>query len=336
MSTTALKKLLLLIAGVVLLGGSALAAPPSTISGSMAICDPNNPSNCAKPDSSGNLPVTGGGGGGSTVGYTPSAYASPLAVSTTSARVALPAGATVIVYNKGASTAFCSLGNSAVVATTDNEFIPPTGYMVFVPGAATHVACITSTATTTMNVSGGAGTPVIGTGIASVLSAVVKASSTAAVAGDAAMVVTESPNSAAIRGVGATGAAPPANANYMGANCGNVVCGLTQANASGFLNMTTATTTEIVPLTGGQAIYVTGWDVLTNGTTNVKFVRGTGTNCGTGTADVTANYPLVASLPYGRGAGLGVVFVVTAGNALCVVNSAAVTTAISVSYSKAP
>jgi hypothetical protein len=166
--------------------------------------------------------------------------------------------------------------------------------------------------------------------------AAVKAASTAAAAADPSLVTNESTNSEPTRGIGATSSTVPAKAAYLGVNCSGVLCGMVQGTSLGFLTMSAATTTEIVALTGGQAIYVTGWDVLTNGTTNVKFVRGTGTNCGTGTTDISPNYPLVASLPYGRGGGLGLVFSVTAGNALCVVNSAAVTTAISVTYSKAP
>ncbi len=41
-----------------LLATSAKSAPPNTIGGSAAVCDPWSPQNCAKPDSSGNMPVT--------------------------------------------------------------------------------------------------------------------------------------------------------------------------------------------------------------------------------------------------------------------------------------
>lgn len=41
-----------------LLASSAWAAPDPVVRESVAICDPNNPSHCAKPDASGNIPVT--------------------------------------------------------------------------------------------------------------------------------------------------------------------------------------------------------------------------------------------------------------------------------------
>lgn len=44
--------------GTMLLSTAARATPPSTISGSAAMCDPWSPQSCAKPDSNGNMPVT--------------------------------------------------------------------------------------------------------------------------------------------------------------------------------------------------------------------------------------------------------------------------------------
>ncbi len=106
-----------------------------------------------------------------------------------------------------------------------------------------------------------------------------------------------------------------------------VVCDNSQ-----FLNMSTATTTEIVALSSGKSIYVCSWAVMSNGTSNVKLVRGTGTNCGTGTTDVSANYPLTAQTGVARGSGIGMLHKVTASNALCVTSSAAVTVAVDVTY----
>jgi hypothetical protein len=101
-----------------------------------------------------------------------------------------------------------------------------------------------------------------------------------------------------------------------------------------FLNMTTATTTEIVPLTSGEVVYVTALNFLANGTTTVKFVKGTGTNCGTGTTDLTPTYNLTAQTGMVYGSGVGVVMPVTAGNALCVVNGSAVNLQVMVTYIK--
>jgi hypothetical protein len=93
-------------------------------------------------------------------GFAPgSVYGTPVAVTTTSSRQALPAGAEVVAYNTGANAAFCQLGTVAVVATTSNDQIAPGGFMAFAVGGNTNIACITSSGTTTVNTSGGTGLP---------------------------------------------------------------------------------------------------------------------------------------------------------------------------------
>lgn len=91
-------------------------------------------------------------------GFAPNGnYAAPLSVSVASATVALPQGATVVAYNTGATAAFCTLGNSSVVATTAHNQVAPGGFLAFVVGQNSNIACITATGTTTINVAGGAG-----------------------------------------------------------------------------------------------------------------------------------------------------------------------------------
>jgi len=116
--------------------------------------------NCAGPVSSTNpLPVTGSFAA-TLSGFQPgSAYATPLSVSTTSSRVALPAGTVVVVYNTGAAAAYVQLGGSNVAATTSNDVVPAGGWMAFDPGTNTYLAAITASGTTTLNVSGGSGLP---------------------------------------------------------------------------------------------------------------------------------------------------------------------------------
>jgi len=110
--------------------------------------------------------------------------------------------------------------------------------------------------------------------------------------------------------------------------------GIVQADVSVKIDMSSATTTQLVALTSGQKIYVTSWNVVAGGTGNFKLVYGTGTNCGTGTTDLTANYNLVAQAGIAAGSGLGPVLVVPAGNALCGADSAAVQMSGSVAYTK--
>ncbi|MCX7898543.1 MAG: hypothetical protein N2444_00370 [Methylocystis sp.] len=110
--------------------------------------------------------------------------------------------------------------------------------------------------------------------------------------------------------------------------------GLVQSAASAPISVSSAGTVQIVAATSGQKIYVTSWDVVAGGTGTIKFVSGTGVNCGTGTADLTGAYSLVAQAGVAKGAGIGPVLIAPAGAALCVTTSAAVQMSGSVSYAK--
>ena len=91
-------------------------------------------------------------------GFQPgSAYATPLSVSTTSSRVALPAGTVVVVYNTGSAAAYVQLGGSGVAATTSNDVVPAGGWMAFTVGSNGYLAAITASGTTSLNLSGGSG-----------------------------------------------------------------------------------------------------------------------------------------------------------------------------------
>lgn len=135
-------------------------------------------------------------------------------------------------------------------------------------------------------------------------------------------------------GLGATGSAVPSGAQYVAGRTGANLEGFERCDSQAFLNMSTATTTEIVALTSSQSIRVCSYRLMAGGTANVKFVRGTGTNCGTGTTDVSANFPLVAQSGLAPSGGSSPIYIITASNALCVTSSAAVTVAVEVSYTK--
>lgn len=131
-------------------------------------------------------------------------------------------------------------------------------------------------------------------------------------------------------GVGATGAAPPANANYLagitsGATGGLLSAGIPVCDQQAFLDMTTATTTEIIPLTSSRTVHICHIRALSNGTTVMTFKKGTGTNCGTGTAAIDSAYDLTAQTGFSSGTGIGEILSgVTSANAVCVTSSAAV------------
>jgi hypothetical protein len=59
------------------------------------------------------------------------------------------------------------------------------------------------------------------------------------------------------------------------------------------VNITTATTTQLVALSGTTSVYVTGASLAAVGNATpvtAKFVYGTGSNCGTGTTDLTGPF----------------------------------------------
>ena len=107
---------------------------------------------------------------------------------------------------------------------------------------------------------------------------------------------------------------------------------LTQASVP--ITVSTAATVQLVaaPTPSNQAIVVTSISLISTGTTNVQFVYGTGTNCGTGQGNLTGNYNLIAQVGFTLGNGSGVVLVLPKNTALCVVNSQAVSIPGSVSY----
>jgi hypothetical protein len=140
---------------------------------------------------------------------------------------------------------------------------------------------------------------------------------------------TSATSAQAVQGV--TGGVPlPTNS----ANTGGSPTGIIQAGASVPINISTATTTQLVAAVANKAIYVTAWDVIAAGTTNFTFEYGTGSNCASGTTALTGGYGLVAQFGAAKGSGLGPVLVVPAGNALCAVSSAAVQVSGSLAYTQ--
>jgi hypothetical protein len=130
---------------------------------------------------------------------------------------------------------------------------------------------------------------------------------------------------------GVTGGVPMPT---IGANTGGSLTSIIQAGVSVPINISTATTTQLVAAVASKAIYVTAWDVIAAGTTNFTFEYGTGSNCAGGTTALTGAYSLVAQFGAAKGSGLGPVLVVPAGNALCAVSSAAVQVSGSLAYTQ--
>lgn len=88
-------------------------------------------------------------------------------------------------------------------------------------------------------------------------------------------------------------------------------------SSSAAVSVTAGNTTEIVALSGSTIIRVCGFSISASANSSTaKWVRGTGTNCGTGTADITAAYAMSGSQPFSS-YGNPEVFRAAAGNALC-------------------
>jgi hypothetical protein len=84
------------------------------------------------------------------------------------------------------------------------------------------------------------------------------------------------------------------------------------------VSFSTASTQEIIPLSASEVIHGKGL-LVANGTTTVTIVYGTGASCGTGQVTIGTADLTLAEKPY-----FPFAFHVPAGNALCVINSAAV------------
>lgn len=106
------------------------------------------------------------------------------------------------------------------------------------------------------------------------------------------------------------------------------------------LQMTTATTTQLVALVAGESVRVCAYAIqgsTTSTATTLKLVYGTGTACATGTTALTPAWNMPASstaLPSTQGHGVGQLFATPAGDALCATSSAAGAVNILVTYAQ--
>lgn len=349
-----LKRIFLGALAALLLGGPALAQ--SGISQKVGVCDPQYPQRCIKPNTDGSIDVTG------TIeaslgSFAPTGNAS-LAVTTTTARVAFgSADTSMVIQNTGSATAYIRTGTVAVNALITDTPIPAGGSYAFNTGGQGFIAAITASGSTTLRITTGTGLPALalassggGGGGASVTATaasptLVEGSTTNNISADlhggtrmlpmtpAGVAVDLSSPSKIVGNDGAT-AASLANPFPVGAQSGASAVSLIQASASAAINVSTATTTQLVALSGTTKVYVTSFDVIAGGTGNITFVYGTGAACGTGTTSLTGAYNLTAQAGIAKGNGLGPVLVVPAGNALCVTTSAAVQMSGSVAYTQ--
>lgn len=103
-------------------------------------------------------------------------------------------------------------------------------------------------------------------------------------------------------------------------------------NTSVPINISTATTTQLVALSGSTQVRITSWDVIAGGTGTFQLVYGTGTACATGQNPLTGAYPLTAQAGEAKGSGIGTILKTPAGQAVCAVTVGAVQYSGSLSF----
>ncbi len=171
----------------------------------------------------------------------------PLTVTTSDSTGTLPTGTAVVVTNVGSNPMYCNTVN--VAATVADQLITANGgWFVFAPGAVTQLRCIATGGSTTANMVGGSGLPA-GTGggtsggggggavtvadgadvtQGAIADAAVAAGATGTQSAKLRRISTDintSLGAIAAKGQGATGAAVPSGAQYMGINSGGNLTG---------------------------------------------------------------------------------------------------------------
>ena len=109
-----------------------------------------------------------------------------------------------------------------------------------------------------------------------------------------------------------------------------VPCGGTAAP----VNTSASGSLKVVSNVATLRIYVCAFDLFGGGTTSVTVNYGSGTNCATGTTALTGAYPLTAQTGLSKSGTY--LFIIPAGNDLCVNNGSAVSLQGSFSVGFAP
>ncbi len=224
---------------------------------------------------------------------------------------------------KAASTAAVATDTALVVAVSPNNTIAATqsGAWSLSANQSVNVAQINGVAATM-------GNGIAGTGVQRVTVASDSTGTTIATQATAANLNVRPDNS------GATAAAPPARANYVGGlgsgATGGFLTGI--AVCDSFVNVTvsSATTTLLVTGVSGRHVRICGISLVTAAANNVALVSGTGATCATGTTGMTGGttaatgYNFAANGGVAQGSGFGTINQTNAtGDSVCVITSAA-------------
>jgi hypothetical protein len=131
-------------------------------------------------------------------------------------------------------------------------------------------------------------------------------------------------------GQGATGSAVPTGAQYMGGIGSGNLTGVISCDNSSAINMSTATTTQIIAISGtGGRTYICSIDIVVGAADNVALISGSGTNCASNQAGLAggttaaSGWNFAANGGLTKGSGLGMVYkTATTNNEVCLVTSA--------------
>jgi len=91
--------------------------------------------------------------------------------------------------------------------------------------------------------------------------------------------------------------------------------------SSAIVAITTATTTQLVALSGTKSVYVCGFNATVAAAQTLTFEYGTGSSCGTGTTALTGAFAPATGTPLNIGGGEATAITAPSGNALCVVST---------------
>ena len=136
---------------------------------------------------------------------------------------------------------------------------------------------------------------------------------------------------------GATGAAPPARADYVGGvtsgATGGFVTGIPICTEFVVVNVSSATTTALITGVSGRHVYICSINLVTAAANNVALISGTGATCGTSTTGLNggttgaSGWNLAANGGLAQGSGVGAIMSTlvsggATGDSVCIVTTA--------------
>lgn len=143
-------------------------------------------------------------------------------------------------------------------------------------------------------------------------------------------------------GQGATGSAVPSGATYVAGNGSGNATGVITCDNSAAINMSTATTTQIIAISGtGGRTYICSLNIVVGAADNVALVSGSGTNCASNLAGLAGgttaasgwNFAANGGIALGSGMGM-VIKTTTTNNEVCLVTSASAQVSGTITYTQ--